>query len=657
MVIPSLRHASIRVALLALCLLLASGLRLPRASAAEPAPFPDAAGLWDAADVALLAQEGVVQGEPGGRFDPSGPLTRAQFAALLTRTLGLAAALPGPAFRDVPAGYWGASVIAAVYEADDMRGVGGGLFQPDRPVTRAEAVTALARALHLPPAPAGSSLADAAAIPPWAAPSVSAAVRAGLVHGFPDGTFRPAATLNRAQAAHLFAEVFVRTHRLPAPGGVYLTTYRDHVDVVWQPSQGALSYEIQRQAPGGAWTPIGTTSDRVFGDYHADPAVSYAYRVVALGFDGLRSDPSEQVDEPRLTPLEQGWVSSDHYSVASKLGLQQAIASGPGASLGLGGLALQGLPAATVQTATPAGPTELFSDDPETATTSEILYQDTVSGHLRLYYDHVNGTGGPAHFVVYLSNPGAQPVTYQYYSWSEAISGGPMAEGEKVAAALIAPPQPIISSSVIQPGAFVELDPYVASVTLPAGGSVQGSYDVAVSGPTQVTFAMVAASLGNPYTAFAQHLLPTAQAGDAGGDGAGRGTFPNADRSFALTFDPQRITSFLLADGRADPYLSGRDATTGQTVQLAGNYGVVYHLSGTPAVDTALVAVPIGGDYLGAVEQNGQVDPAPRGILPSDGSTGFLMAVWPAGQASELDWVPPAGSNLPLQVLAIPLPR
>jgi len=47
----------------------------------------------------------------------------------------------------------------------------------------------------------GVAFADAGAIPAWARDGVMAASMAGLVRGFPDGTFRPAANATRAEMA------------------------------------------------------------------------------------------------------------------------------------------------------------------------------------------------------------------------------------------------------------------------------------------------------------------------------------------------------------------------------------------------------------------------------------------------------------------------
>jgi hypothetical protein len=636
-----------------LALALIAALMLPLAGRAAAAPtFKDIGGLWDASDVLLLAQDGVINGEPGGVFAPQAPVTRAQFAAMLQRAFGVAAPSPVPAdFRDVPTAFWGAAAIAAARQAGWMQGVGGGLFLPQAPVTRAQAVVALDKALDIAPSASAPSFKDAAAIPAWAAPYVAGAVTAGLVTGYPDGTFQPATELSRADAAHLLALVLAKLHTPAAPQGTYLAAYRDHADVVWQSVYGAVYYSVYRQAPDGPWQAVGTTRDKVWGDYSASPATSYSYRVEAVSADGFASPPGATVTEPALSSTEASWVGPYGFSASSLLGLQGAEDGGPGTPLGLGGLKLSALPALAAAASTPAdAPTLLFSDSPETVTQPEILYQATASGPVRLYYDHTNNTGATAHFAVLLTNQGSSPVTYEVDRWLETTSGGPKAQGETVAAGLLAPLGPIIANGTLAPDQSIALDPAEASIPIPDGAGVQGAYDVKLGGPAQVTFAMMNdAQAVDPVRTLTSGILSLAP----DGDGAGRGTYPGAARDIAITPSAVQPEALTLADGKADPYLVGTDGAKSATDY--GNYGVTYRITGTPAVQTALVAVPIGGQYYGALGTGGKVVQAPPYVLPSDGSTGFLLAVWPAGQQSEIDWVPPAASYLPLILVAIPL--
>ncbi len=83
------------------------------------------------------------------------------------------------------------------------RGVIGGFpdgeFKGDRPVNRAEAAKFLLLACNLPTdAPFSGRLRDVLANQ-WYTPFVEAAADRGIISGYPDGTFRPANTVNRAE--------------------------------------------------------------------------------------------------------------------------------------------------------------------------------------------------------------------------------------------------------------------------------------------------------------------------------------------------------------------------------------------------------------------------------------------------------------------------
>lgn len=133
-------------------------------------------------------------------FRPNRVLTRAEFAALLARSLGYAgdAGAAAGAFGDVARTDWYAPELGALVEAGIVPG--GGAFRAAWPITRLEMATWLGRAARRHGIP---ETAQAPAFPdlPASEADAYAAVRAGLIKGFEDGTFRPDGTFTRAQAA------------------------------------------------------------------------------------------------------------------------------------------------------------------------------------------------------------------------------------------------------------------------------------------------------------------------------------------------------------------------------------------------------------------------------------------------------------------------
>ena len=169
--------------------------------------FPDLAGAgWAAPSIDALLAAGVVGGFPDGTFQPSAPLTRAQFVKMLVLAKGLTPGTGQVSFSDVPAGAWYAPYVSAAVAANLVRGLTPTTFGPNAPVTREQMAVLLARAMGL----KGSgtlAFTDSAQIASWALPSVEAAVGAGYLNGFPNGTFQPLAPTTRAQAAVVLAEV------------------------------------------------------------------------------------------------------------------------------------------------------------------------------------------------------------------------------------------------------------------------------------------------------------------------------------------------------------------------------------------------------------------------------------------------------------------
>lgn len=96
--------------------------------------------------ITTLQQAGIVDGSQG-KFNPNALMTRAQLAKVVT--LALKIELGGSStFQDVPPTHWSYGYIAALAELEIVIG-DNGKFKPDEPVTRAQFVAILYRALNL----------------------------------------------------------------------------------------------------------------------------------------------------------------------------------------------------------------------------------------------------------------------------------------------------------------------------------------------------------------------------------------------------------------------------------------------------------------------------------------------------------------------------
>lgn len=138
-------------------------------------------GLTDVnAQYNYLKDKGIFAGFPDGQAHLDRQMTRAEFAKVITKTLGLKEVEGVYSFKDKNYGenHWAAPYVEAVYAAGIMEGVNSTkkIFGVSNPVTIQEMATVLVRALDLEVPTETNNSATA-----WAKGYVQAAINAGLV--------------------------------------------------------------------------------------------------------------------------------------------------------------------------------------------------------------------------------------------------------------------------------------------------------------------------------------------------------------------------------------------------------------------------------------------------------------------------------------------
>ncbi|MBJ6361368.1 S-layer homology domain-containing protein [Paenibacillus sp. GCM10012307] len=186
--------------------------------ASNPKSFPDIESHWAKANIERLTSRQIVSGVSESIFAPAQTVTRAEFAAMLTRALGLQNDSQKIAsdFKDVPAPAWYADSVAAAAKAGLLKGYADGTFRPNATITREQMAVMAANAITF-ARNAGADVPQAISKAPifkdesdvhtWAVESVRQAAAAGILEGNSKGQFLPLDRASRAEAATIIVRL------------------------------------------------------------------------------------------------------------------------------------------------------------------------------------------------------------------------------------------------------------------------------------------------------------------------------------------------------------------------------------------------------------------------------------------------------------------
>ncbi|MGN7493736.1 S-layer homology domain-containing protein [Paenibacillus sp. SAF-054] len=175
--------------------------------------FNDVTAQWAKDAVDDLGSRMVVSGDVNSLFRPDHDITRAEFAAILVRGLGLKAESGAESpFSDVKPDAWYNGAVPTAHTYHLINGFGDGTFRPADNMTREQAMAIIANAMNL----TGlkdqllssqvedellKSFVDENNISVWARDGISAAIQAGIVSGRGGKELAPKAFITRAEAA------------------------------------------------------------------------------------------------------------------------------------------------------------------------------------------------------------------------------------------------------------------------------------------------------------------------------------------------------------------------------------------------------------------------------------------------------------------------
>ena len=161
---------------------------------------------WAKTYIEYLDREGVINpNATTGLYEPDKQMTRAEFMRYINRAFHFTetAAI---SYTDVAANAWYYETVQIATRYGYINGVGANRMDPQGLVTREQAAVIIGRLFKTTPnevAPADLTFSDHGQISSWAAGYIQPAVERGILTGYEDGTFRPAAVVTRAEVAKI----------------------------------------------------------------------------------------------------------------------------------------------------------------------------------------------------------------------------------------------------------------------------------------------------------------------------------------------------------------------------------------------------------------------------------------------------------------------
>jgi uncharacterized repeat protein (TIGR02543 family) len=167
-----------------------------------------------------LASRLILQGTGDGRFNPDRTITRAEFAAILVRALGLVGGSQSSSYADVKPGDWYTEAVTLAQKYGIVNGYSDGTFRPGHTITREEALVMFNRAGKLARLKSGadqeglgqalSVFTDSQAVSGWAAQAVAEAAQNELLNGL-GAQLQPKKEIARAETAEILQRLLEKS--------------------------------------------------------------------------------------------------------------------------------------------------------------------------------------------------------------------------------------------------------------------------------------------------------------------------------------------------------------------------------------------------------------------------------------------------------------
>jgi len=184
----------------------------------NPLEFEDITNHWAKASINNMGSRLIINGTGESRFGPNRDITRAEFAAIIVRALGLKPESGTASFTDVRTVDWYNHEVATAHAYGLIQGFEDGSFRPSERITREQAMVILSKAMSITGLAARLesnepyALADMTQISKWAAEGILKSLASGVVNGRSGGLLAPKDFVTRAEVAVMAERLLERSN-------------------------------------------------------------------------------------------------------------------------------------------------------------------------------------------------------------------------------------------------------------------------------------------------------------------------------------------------------------------------------------------------------------------------------------------------------------
>lgn len=377
-------------------------------------------------------------------------------------------------------------------------------------------------------------------------------------------------------------------------------------------------------------------------------------------------------------------ISTVFFSHAQSLNpeLNKALLqTNQGSIVELPGVLSEKIPTINYQKIVLPGPQFIISDDPEYIRQPEAiaLREKVQPGTVRLYVYNVNGIKEPEKIdrkiTALIKNTGDAPMNIRMLKYSSQKPSTNYFQIGKQGLADYFASNGSNKIRKIKPGEITPIDEQLEKHIVKYDELVHGFYEFVIDQPGEISILQTDPKITGPKAAQQiKNIIPPS------GVNAGRGLFGVSNYNIITenVYDTKNgVSAIVVADGKNDPWILGKEGLTGNVARNAGNYGVMYDIEmkwkSSDGKGLALVTWNAragdnkwcGGMAASMVVSKGKFD---SGIvqLPNDrlitkgAPEAILIQVFPPAANGEeqlirLTYSPPGASCLPTPLIFIPI--